>query len=85
MRYRKGVSEPFSAGYDPDVLSPGKQAQPPQPAQPQSGTNFGGSGMSQNPFPSYPQQGQPDPFRPSPFSGQDQRPMGGGDFQPVTY
>ncbi|ESO08854.1 hypothetical protein HELRODRAFT_168768 [Helobdella robusta] len=79
MKYRKGVSEPFSAGYDPEVLGSTKQPQQQQPPQQQSA-------MPQNPFPpSYPQQGQVDPFRPNPFSNPDQRPMGGGDFQPVTY
>lgn len=81
MRFRKGISEEFTAGYEPDVLGVGPRGAN-QPAQ-------GG-------FPSYPSSAneQPlpdgndsfrraDPYHQSPFSGHDQR--SAGDFHPVTY
>jgi hypothetical protein len=81
LRYRKGVSEQFTAGYEPDVLGVGpRPAQPPYPPYPASGAT---DQQPADPF-GRPQQ-QSDPYYQPPFSagGQDQR--ASGDFHPVTY
>ena len=78
LKYRKGVSEQFASGYEPDVLgggpAPGGQpAYPPYPGAGDQrlppGSDVGAGG---------------DPYHQPPFSGHDpSRP--GGDFHPVTY
>lgn len=81
LRYRQGVTEQFTAGYEPDVLGVG----------PQSGQG-GGAGGGPVPYSTYAtaEQDSADPFRktdpyqPPPFGGQDQR-QPPGDFHPVTY
>ena len=79
MRFRKGVSEQFTAGYEPDVLGVGQQGQPIQTGY----TSYPSTAVDHQ------LQDDNDPFRHSdpyhqpPFSGQDQRAP--GDFHPVTY
>ena len=74
MRYRKGVTEDFSSGYEPDVI----------------GAGVGGAGVPQptpSPYSSYPAAGETgDPYQQAPFSGAPQPPkQPPGDFQPPTY
>ena len=78
LKYRKGVSEQFASGYEPDVLGVGSGgapaappgAQPAYPPYPGAGGDVGPGG---------------DPYHQPPFSGDPSRPAGGGDFHPVTY
>jgi hypothetical protein len=70
LRFRKGVSEQFASGYEPDVLGGGP------------GGQQGGQYPSYPPT-EQPQMPPGDPYQQPPFSGQDQR--AAGDFHPVTY
>lgn len=80
MRYCKGVSEQFTAGYEPDVLGVGpRSTQPVYPAYPAAG--------DQNAMPS-----ADDPYHRPPSDPYHQPPFSGGpdlrapsDFHPVTY
>lgn len=74
LRYRKGVTEQFTAGYEPDVLGAGPQSGGPAP-YPSYAT---AEQDSADPF------RKTDPCQPPPFAGQDQR-QPPGDFRPVTY
>jgi len=69
MRYRKGVSEDFSGGYDQDNMGGGGM----------------GGGMPPAPYysPSAGESG--DPYQQSPFSGGAEVKQPPGDFQPPTY
>ena len=77
MRYRKGVTEDFSSGYEPDVIG--------------AGVGGGAGGVPQptpSPYSSYPAAGETgDPYQQAPFSGTAQPPkqQPPGDFQPPTY
>jgi len=81
LKYRKGVSEQFASGYEPDVLgvgpgggpAPGGQpAYPPYPGDQRlpPGSEMGVGG---------------DPYHQPPFSDPSRPAGGGGDFHPVTY
>jgi hypothetical protein len=78
MRYRKGVGEDFSSGYDPDVIGGGVGG----------GTGGVGGAIPQpTPYSSYPTAGETgDPYQQGPFTGVPEpvkQPP--GDFQPPTY
>jgi len=73
LKYRKGVSEQFASGYEPDMLGgapAGAGGQPAYPQYPAPGSDVGPGG---------------DPYHQPPFSGHDPSRPGGGDFHPVTY
>lgn len=82
MRFRKGVTEQFTAGYEPDVLGVGPRGvQSSQPVQP-GYASYPSAGMDQQQDSSDPFR-RNDPYHQPPFSAQDQRAT--GDFHPVTY
>jgi len=81
LKYRKGVSEQFASGYEPDVLGGGAP---------------GGGGGMQPAYPPYPGTDQRlppgadvgpggDPYHQPPFSGGHDPSRPAGDFHPVTY
>jgi len=84
LKYRKGVSEQFASGYEPDVLGVGPGGAP------------AGAGGGQAGYPPYPGAGDQrlppgsevgaggDPYHQPPFSGHGD-PSRAGDFHPVTY
>lgn len=86
LRFRKGVSEQFTAGYEPDMMGVGPRG----PGQP-GGMQPGPAGYAPYPSGATDQPGldgsdpyrRGDPYHQPPFSGQDQR--SAGDFHPVTY
>ena len=84
MRYRKGVSEQFSSGYDPDAIGPGGAGSVP------SQTGYAGYPPASGQEQPLPDGNDPyrraDPYQQPPFGGGgvDQR-AAAGDFHPVTY
>jgi len=77
LRYSKGVSEQFTAGYEPDVLGVG-----PRPGQQAPYSSYpppGGDQDNADPF------RRAEPYQPAPFGGGPDQRQPPGDFQPVTY
>jgi len=82
LKYRKGVSEQFASGYEPDVLGVGPGG---APAGGQPGyAPYPGAGDQRMPPGSEMGPGG-DPYHQPPFSGHDPSRPPGGDFHPVTY
>jgi len=83
LKYRKGVSEQFASGYEPDVLGVGPGGAP-AAGGPPAYPPYPGAGGDQRLPPGGDVGPGGDPYHQPPFSGHDpSRP--GGDFHPVTY
>jgi len=78
MRFRRGVSEQFTAGFEPDVLG---SRTPTAVQQVQTGYSAYPSGADQ--LSGDDQYRRAEPYHQPPFSGNDQRAT--GDFHQVTY